>query len=827
MRRLAQIALALGALTAVAGVVVAALFYALILRDLPEIYSLRDYRPNLITRVLARDGQQIATFARERRIVVPIEEIPEHLVHAFIASEDAAFYDHEGLDYAGILRAAIANLRAGAIRQGGSTITQQVAKTFLLSSERSWIRKLKDMLLARQIEQSLEKNEILFLYLNQIYLGSGSYGVEAAARNYFGRSVWQLTLAESALIAGLVPAPSKYTPRHRPDLARDRQRFVLRQMLENEFITEETHDLALDEELVYRIPEPDELSPATAYFTEEVRRYLTERYGSDVVLTGGLTVRTTLAVDAQLAAYSSVRRGLQGHDHRRGYRGPIRMVPEPEWPEVLAEIAEQRAEGDEELGDIVQGLVTLVDAEAQELRIALGPDRETQLTLEDVAWAREPDIEKDGAIQWVRSVSQALKRGYLVRLERTGERTPEGADPNDAPLPTYALFQEPLAEGALFSMEVETGYVLAMTGGYGFDRSQFNRAIQMRRQPGSAFKPVVYATALMLGYTPASIVYDTPIVYEDNETGRTWKPENYSEKFYGPITLRQALARSRNVATIKVLREIGLAPVLEMAEALGIGASLEPNLSLALGSSEVTLAELVRAYATFAAGGRRITPVFILEVLDRDDQLLEGEVALLDRQPAEASDGEPEVPPSWEQIIDEIRESVDREDDPDALPPGYGLDPVTAYLMTDMLRAVVQEGTGFRVRALKRPMAGKTGTTNELNDAWFIGFSPSIVAGSWVGYDSARNLGKNETGSRAASPIFVDYMREVLKDTRPEEFAIPEEVEFARIDRKTGLRAAAGDSAALFQPFRAGTAPLEFSRTTGPNGRPERAARLD
>ncbi|TDJ01314.1 MAG: PBP1A family penicillin-binding protein [Deltaproteobacteria bacterium] len=825
MKRLIQVLLALGLLAALLCVAGVALFYAFILRELPEIYTLKDYTPKLVTRVHSHDGVQIGSFYRERREIVPIENVPTHLVHAFIAAEDGAFYQHEGLDYAGILRAAIANLKAGGITQGGSTITQQVAKTLLLTSDRTWLRKVKDMILAQRIEKYLNKNEILYLYLNQIYLGSGAYGVESAAQTYFGKSVSGLSLAESALIAGLVPAPSRYSPRANPAAAQNRQRFVLRRMEEERFISSEQRTSALEQELKFEAVEWDETRAAAAYFVEEVRRYLERHYGSEEMLTGGLNVRTTLDIERQIDAYRAVRRGLRDQDRRQGFRGPIRSIPRMQWTALLEELAQGASPSLEPGLTIVPALVVDVDDKAQQVRLALGPERQTFLSLEDLKWAGEPDKEIDGAVPRVKKVSQALAVGYLVWLEQVGERPPEAVELEDPnleaivlgypnlgavelePIPVYALYQPPNVEGSLVAMDVETGNVRALIGGYSFHRSQFNRAVQSRRQPGSAFKPIIYAAALKEGYTPATIVYDTPIVYEDTESGITWKPGNYSDKFYGPITLRSALAHSRNVATIKVLRAIGIPPVLEMAHATGIRASLEANLSLALGSSEVTLTELVRAYATFASGGRRVTPRFILEVRDREGKLLEENVPLLpaDQEAAEQDQF------SIEQLLAEIRSTVDREDDPDALPPGYMLDPVIAYLMTDLLRAVVQEGTGWRAKALRRPVAGKTGTTNNLHDAWFVGYTPQVVTGVWVGYDVAQNLGKNETGSRAAAPIFVDYMRTALAELPPLDFSAPRSVVFARIDRKTGLLAHPGDDKAVFQPFREGTVPEEMA----------------
>ena len=847
MRRLRQLLLASAAFAGLVLVGAWAVFYALILRDLPEIETLDDYRPNLITRVLDVDGELIATFSKEKRIVVPIEDVPQHVRDAFIAAEDSAFYDHEGLDYSGILRAFYANLKAGRVWQGGSTITQQVAKTFLLTSDRTVVRKLKDAVLAMRIEEHLNKNQILYLYLNQIYMGSGAYGIEAAASTYFDKSVGELTLAEGALIAGVVPAPSRYSPRASLERARKRQRFVLRRMLEDGFIDEARLEVALAEELTLYDPLAwSERRASASHFIEEVRRYLVARYGSDEVLTGGLTVRTTLDGARQFDAYRAVRKGLRDHDRRSGYRGPLRNLPREEWLDQLVELGESNAAPAYIERNRATALVVEVDDEAEMARLALGPGVETSLSLDDVRWAREPDPELDGITPRVRRVSQALHRGDLVSLVKVGERPPSAEelldDPNGAPqsIPVYELHQEPLAEGALVSISLDGGHLLAMIGGYSYERSQFNRALQSRRQPGSAFKPIIYAAAMEQGYTPASIVLDSPIVSVDG-TGFQWKPANYSNKFYGPITMRQALAKSRNVATIRVLRKVGLRPVQEMAKSLGIASRLEDNLGLALGNSEVTLGELVRAYSTFATGGRRIDPVFILEIRDRNGELLEKAVPLLasleQDEDAAMQTADPnallevfddEVDPGLEQILDKIMEGEYLEDHAERrLPRGYSLDPVTAYLMTDMLRAVVQSGTGHRIRALRRPVAGKTGTTNNLYDAWFIGFTPEIATGVWVGYDTARNLGKNETGSRAASPIFLDFMQRALAGTAVRNFGYPEGIQFARIDPKTGLLAPPGDTY-IFQPFREGTAPLEMAPSLqGGETRRVHAPRLD
>ncbi len=818
MRRLLQLVLATIVLLATGAGFAVALFYAFVLRDLPDIKSLSDYHPNLITRVYSADGSVIGEFYRERREIVPIERIPAFVVQAFIAIEDDSFYTHQGLDYPGIARAAWRNLVAGEVKQGGSTITQQVAKTFLLTSERTWVRKLKDMVLARRIEQHLDKNEILYLYLNQIYLGSGAYGVQAASKIYFGKSVDQLTLAEAALIAGVVPAPSRYSPFTNPELAQQRQRMTLRRMREEGFIEVEQRKAAEEEpwKLAPPMRQPD--LEAAAYFAEEVRRYLYGRFGSDLVLTGGLEVRTTLDLPLQRAAYAAVRAGLRDHDHRRGWRGPLRKVKQADRETALEEITVANTAPPWQDGTLLEAMVTEVDDAKGEALLSLGAHGEAKLTQGDVSWAAAPAPEQDGLGRTISRISAALARGDVVRLEtRTGPPGEAGAPP-----PTlFSLYQAPEAQGALLSFELGSGRVQALVGGYDYQDSEFDRALQSKRQPGSAFKPIVYAAALERGYTPARIVLDTPVVYDDPATGATWKPENYTEEFYGPITMREALAQSRNIATIRILQDVSLPPVLELAQSLGIARALGSNLSLALGTSEVTLAELTRAYGIFGAGGRWVEPVFIAEVRDRNGEVLERGVPLMRRADPSAEEPGAGSAPEDTVTLADVKQRIQRRDGSDGrptLPAGHVIDPVTAYLITDMMKAVIQEGTGRRARELGRPLAGKTGTTNDLYDAWFVGFSPQIVTGAWLGYDNVKSLGKNETGSRAALPIWLDYMREALKRHPPSDFNEPAGVVFARIDRKTGLLAAPGADDYVFQAFREGTEPTEFATTANANG---------
>jgi penicillin-binding protein 1A len=819
VKRLLQVALVLGFLCLIGVVAGWAVFYALVLRDLPEINTLADYRPRVITHVYAADGSEIASFAKERRIVVPIEDVPRHVKDAFIAAEDKSFYEHEGLDYPGIARAFWTNLRERRAAVGASTITQQVAKTFLLSSERTLLRKLKDMVLARRIERALDKEEILYLYLNQIYLGSGAHGIEAAAQRYFGKSVRDLTLGEAALIAGIVPRPTSWSPFRDLEKARHNQRKVLRRMRDAGMISEAQRAAAESETLVFAAPNWLEREEAARFFVEEVRRYLVERYGEEQVLTEGLAVYTTLDVERQLAAYRALRHGLRAHDRRRGFRGPIRNVPEAEWPAALAEIATYNA--DQQPGEtfLHQGLVTRLDEDAGIVHVATGPNPadEATLALDGIGWARPASDKRDTDAAPARTLAQtALRPGDVLWLEVLGETRPEDPLVRAPAKYAYGLYQEPLAEGAVLAVDLETGELDAMVGGYSFQRSQFNRALQSRRQPGSAFKPIVYAAALAQGYTPSTIVYDTPVVYVDRSTGFEWKPENYTSEFYGPLTLRWALAQSRNVATIQLARALGTAPVIELARRLGIESPLDNNLSLALGTSTLTLAELVRAYSAFASGGRTIDPVFIREISDRRGEVLERDAHLIASQtaPIETLTAPADAAPDLDEEIEkletpELQAASPEGAAPPDLPEGYALDPVTAFLMTDMLTAVVEDGTGRRVRELGRAVAGKTGTTNDHVDAWFVGYTPQVAAGVWVGYDEIRSLGVNETGSRAAAPIFLEFMQQAHRDLPAADFEAPAGVVFVNVDKDTGLLACDNGQPHRFQPFREGTAPAE------------------
>ncbi len=828
----------LAALATVAGGLA---FYVAFLRDLPDLETLDDYRPVIASHVYDRNGAPIGEFYNERRVLVPFAEIPPRVVQAFIASEDSTFFQHQGIDFASILRAAWVNLLAGEKKQGGSTITQQMVKTLLLSPEQTYRRKLREMILARDIEQRFTKEEILYLYLNQIYFGHGAHGIGEAARTYFGKSVGELSVSEAALLAGLPKAPSRYSPHANPDRAEERRLYVLERMLEEGMIDASTHAAAVQER-PHLVATPPPAYADAAFFTEEVRRYLFEALGGEAVLDGGLEIETTLDAKLQHAAVAAVRRGLEAQTERQGYRGPDRHVAEAEIPAAIEAVAQENAQDSAGVQEDaagpravptdrpLRGVVTKVDEASQTARVAFGPDAEAVVVLADVAWARPADAPKGAPPP--KSISRVLHRGDVARFRTLPSDAAQGA----AAPARATLYQEPLVEGALLSFEVASGEVIALVGGYDYARSQFDRVTQARRQPGSSFKPVIYGAAIAKGYTPASIVFDRPVVYTDETSGFTWRPRNYGRAFYGPITLREGLARSVNNATVHLFRDVGVDYVIRYARRLGIESPLDRDLSLALGSSTVSLFELTRAYSVFAAGGRRVVPSFIRRVRDRDGRVLLENVAL-DSAPPVANGGAAaaEEPPA-EVVEPPAPEAAPL---PEALPASFeaDLDPnqllpaAQAYLVTDLLRAVVIDpgGTGSRLRELGRPVAGKTGTTNDQADAWFVGFSPDLVTGVWVGHDETRFLGWGESGGRTASPIWVDYMRLALADRPAREFPVPQDIVFARIDRKTGLLADASSSDAdtVIQSFLVDTEPTETAGQAQSSSEDLRLLRMD
>ena len=721
-------------------------------KDLPRIERLSDYRPPAVTRVLARDGSLMAEYFHQRRYVIPMSRIPRHVYLAFVSAEDGDFFTHTGVDFWGILRAAYKNLMAGRVVQGASTITQQVARGLLLTPQRTLTRKVKEAILAQRIERSFSKEDILFLYLNQIYLGHGAYGVEAAAQTYFGKSASEMDVAEAAFLAGLVKAPSRYSPVRHYRRARNRQEYVIGRMEIDGHLTPAQAEKALGRQLDIRLTRPR--TTDTDYYSEYVRQWLLSKYGEAMLYDGGLTVHTSCDPGLTLAARQSIEKGLDTLTRRQGYRGPRGQA-------AAAELAAARTRpvraGGLETGQVVSGIVTLVEKDGSAAQVRMG-SCQGLLAKEDLEWAA----------RW----RKPLQQGQVVRVKLQG---PVGADG----VWRVELYQEPVAQSALLALETGTGRVRVMVGGRDFGQSQFNRAIQARRQPGSGFKPFIYAAALdhpVQGFSPVTEIVDAPVIYDDpGQPGAKWKPKNYENQFYGATTLRTALEHSRNVVTVKILAKIGIPYAISYARRFGFSSELTPNLSLALGSSGVSLMEITEAYSVFANQGRLLDPVMVERVRDRNGNSLY------------------DVKPAAKQVISSQ----------------------TAFLMTHLLRGVIQNGTGRQMKELNRPLAGKTGTTNDLRDAWFMGYSPQMVCGVWVGQDDNQPLGRRETGARAAGPIWKDFMGRALKDLPAEDFPVPEKVVFARVDKETGRPVAPGQAGGYFEAFKEGTQP-----TPPPAGEP-------
>lgn len=813
--------------------------------QLPPLDTLKAYEPALITKVFDRHGELITEYAAERREIVELTEMPPHLLDAFVAAEDDKFYRHFGIDPIGIMRAVWKALMAGEIRQGASTITQQVARSFFLSQKREISRKIKEILLAFKLELNLSKDEILFLYLNQIYLGRGAYGVGSAAEVYFGVKPAELTVAQASMIAGLPPAPSRYAPHIAPDKARTRQLYVLNRMLETGRLSAEAAEAARNE----RVGIVEWIAPSwnAPWVDSFVRQWLFERFPEDAVLSGGLRVYTTFDLGATRRAEQALRTGLEDLDKRQGYRGPITAVAQTEWSALterfalaVSEKVERRTQGRviDWIGpaatsaaaplpvtailqpeDLFAGLVTGFDRKNKLAWVdfGLGVGR---LAAEGMAWAREPDPDFYPTTSiLVADPAARLKRGSHILVRKYAPAYIDRLDLNETArknvkdrLDTMAadggplvmlLEQTPLVQGAIVSILPQSGEVIAMVGGYDFSASQFNRAVQAKRQPGSAFKPVVYSAALDAGLTPASILIDSPVVYQDVEREFRWKPKNYENKFYGPMTLVDALTYSRNLVTIQLVRDIGIDRIRDRAVALGIETELPRDLSMALGSGVVTPLEMTLPYATFANLGRRPQAVFVREVWDATGNSVYSYLPpTTDRvairfSPFEKAplQGKRDVPFGLRAV------GAVYADAPTAYP--QAISPETAYQMTYLLRNVVERGTGWRSRAIGQPAAGKTGTTDDNIDSWFSGYTCDVATSVWVGFDQLQPLGRIETGSRAANPIWVDFMKEIKKNQPICEFAIPDGIVFRDIDAETGRPAQPWTSnKVLLMPFR-------------------------
>ena len=746
-------------------------------QDLPDYKALAEYEPSVTTRVYGNDGTLVAEFARERRLFVPIEAMPALLKDAFISAEDKSFYEHTGLDLKGIIRAQVSNignLIRGRRLEGGSTITQQVAKNFLLSSEQKLERKMKEWLVTRRIEKAFTKDHILELYLNEIYLGNRSYGVAAAALNYFDKSLDELTIEEAAYLAAIPKGPSNYHPVLNYDRAVERRNWVIGRLFEDGRIDEGQKSAAQAEKLTAFIAPPlGARDWASEYFAEEVRKQIAERYGSDALYDGGLAVRTTIDPQFQKAAGDALRHWLVDYDQRHGWRGAISsMAVNDNWADEFASVEKTLSDNKRLSTDLAPWKPALVlEVKANAATIGLAGGAQGAIALDEMKWARAfKSIDELGPE--ISSAGEVLKRGDVIYVEALKK---EGA---------FALRQPPAVNGALVAIDPHTGRVLAMVGGFSFQMSEFNRAIQAKRQPGSTFKPFVYATALDNGYTPSSIVLDAPFVAPGIDSW--WKPGNYAEgRFYGESTLRLGIEQSRNTMTARLAQDLGIGRIVDYVAKFDLSDALPRELAISLGSGETTLMRITAAYSTFVNGGKQVRPFVIDRVQDKHGKTVfvnDARECLDCKDQVWAEQAEPQLADDREQVID----------------------PRTAYQIVSMLEGAVARGTGSAVKkAVDKPVAGKTGTTNDYKDAWFVGFSPDLAAGVFVGFDMPQTLGQGEAGGRVAAPIFGEFMAAALKDEAGIPFRIPSGIRLVRVNSKTGRPAGPGEANVILEAFKA------------------------
>jgi penicillin-binding protein 1A len=921
------------------GLIVATLTILSLDGSLPQIIKLEDYKPLLVSEVYARGGEKIGEYSRENRTLIPYAQIPKRLVQAFIAAEDDTFFHHKGVNYLAILRAFLVNLTSGEKRQGASTITQQVARSLLLSSEKTYTRKIKEILLAQKMEQNLSKEDILYLYLNQIYFGEGAYGVVAAADTYFRKTVDKLTLAEMAILAGLPQAPSAYSPTDNPQKAKARQRYVLGRMKQVGHITDKDHEAAINEPItVYLGKQYKQIAP---YFIETLRQLLVQQLGEKAVLDEGLRIYTSIDFKAQSAATEAVQSGLRSVDKRQGYRGPIRSIEASEEQEkfllatrksLINEKAPVRViqpdgkvEAERELtiyrkrdakgkvisnipdyilpGQIVEGLVIKIDDSLglTTVRFAEGIGL---IDIAEMAWARKPDSSVKAAYApKVTKPSAVLRVGDVIFVKVvagtfSSERLQALAKRRSTPTPNLPVFdefahlsleQKPKIEGALISFDQKTSEVIAMVGGFEFvrNKNEFNRTVQAKRQTGSAFKTIVYAAALDKGYNPATLVQDAPLVYQNQDEGqdhnKTWKPHNHGQKFEGDLLFRKALIRSLNIPTVKILENISVPYAIEYAKRLGVFSPLNSDLSLGLGSSSLTLYEMTKVFSHFGRLGRRIRPTIVHKVLSKDgkavmesmslDKRFEKEIGEIDllfkekrdawntnRSQADASNPNDSTAATYDSTSDSSEDNSDSSSNGSAETAGSSAraasEPLpdrsaqapestalvkesaskqkrshyffsdedqlisrdTAYVMTTLLSGVINEegGTAGKARAVGRPLAGKTGSTNGYFDGWFVGYSPDVATGVWVGFDEEKTMGPGEVGGDTALPIWVDFMKSAHQNLPESDFLVPEDIVIANIDAQTGLLASSNSTKTIRQAFVRGTEPKKLSGSAEP-----------
>lgn len=744
--------------------------------QLPDYRQLAKYEPSVTTRLFAGDGQLLMEYATEKRIFVPITKIPDQVKQAFIAAEDKNFYSHSGIDYTGIARALVGNVKnigSGRRPAGASTITQQVAKNFLLSSELSYTRKIKEALLATRIEQAFSKNHILELYLNEIYLGNRSYGVAAAALNYFGKSLSDLEIEEIAYLAALPKGPNNYNPKTKYDAAIGRRNWVIERMYEEKYISEE-EVLAAKEKPLKTFERNDEFVQDAQYFSEEVRREIKNDFGEEALYEGGLIVRTTINPELQKIATKVFKQELKNYDLRHGWRGAVTNIGTGEDRyESLSKV--QMPKGADETWE----KAVVVEISDKKATIETTNKQKGEIPLSLLAWARK-NLPKQGIGGAPKSPRDVLDVGDVVYVEKVEDKVIESKSLANN---SYYLRQVPDVEGGMIVMDPHTGRVLAIVGGYSFNKSQFNRATQALRQTGSSFKPIVYLSALENGYSPTDLILDAPFVLDQGPGLPKWKPVNYSKKFYGLMTLRQGIEKSRNLMTVRLAQDLGMDKVSEFSKKIGVNDHLPELLSMSLGAGDTKLINMATAYAMMVNGGKKIEPYFIERIQDRQGK------TILKQDKRECSDcvadkfdfqSIPNLVDNREQIVD----------------------PISSYQMTSILEGVATRGTAARLKGLGKHLAGKTGTTNENKDAWFVGFSPDLVVGSYVGFDEPRSLGRIETGAASALPIFYNFMQEALKNQADIPFRIPTGIKLVRVNHDTGRPATPQDKAIITEALK-------------------------
>jgi len=728
---------------------------------LPRVDNLTYYKPPIVSQVFGDDGTLVGEFYLERRIVVPIDKMPRKLIQAFVAAEDSNFYSHRGIDYFGIVRAAVKNVISMRKKEGASTITQQVTKSMLLTPEKKFSRKIKEAILAKRMEEKLTKDEILYLYLNQIYLGGGSYGVQAAAETYFGKNVNQLNLAEISILAGLPKAPNTYSPIKHLERAKERQAYVLERMVKEAYITPVEAEHAKRTPIVISSMKKVN-STQSAYFLEHLRIQLEEKYGEEQLYKGGLKIYTTMNAAMQRAAYESIRNGLKVVDKRQGFRGPTKYLKETDVEDFCEKIEEGIDTEQLKAGETYLGVVVGFVPAKGDVLIRVG-DRTGIMSRKNLSWA--------GRVGMVNQYGKPVKGNKSLTLGSVIEVSvvsPENSKEKDGA--QFALDQTPEVQAALIAIDPRNGGIKAMVGGYDFKKSQFNRAIQAKRNAGSAFKPLIYAAALDKGLTPATVIVDSEVEYPDG-TGKMWRPKNYDGVFRGPVTMRDALTNSINIVSVKIMEQIGAPYAAEYAQKLGFTTPIPANLALALGAASVSPLELTSAYAVFANKGMLVPRTVITKVTDNNGTILQ--------------DTQVSVP----------------------IPV---VSPETSYVITNLMQSVVSSGTGHRASVIGRPVAGKTGTTNESKDAWFVGYIPQLVTGVWVGYDQERSLGAGGSGGQASAPIWAEFMVKAVIGLPVENFEIPEGVSFVRINTKTGKLAKEGELGSSMECFIKGTEPSTY-----------------